>query len=60
MWGFCTPINQLWMINSHLAKEFASVNQELEVILRGYGVVQVRCGGVYEHMKVRSGTSPLC
>ena len=32
MRGFRTPIDQLWLINSHLAEEFASVNRELEVL----------------------------
>jgi len=32
MRGFRTPIDRLWVINSHLAEEFASVNRELEVL----------------------------
>jgi hypothetical protein len=29
---FRTPIDRLWMVNSHLAEEFASVNRELEAL----------------------------
>ena len=32
MRGFRTSIDQLWMVNSHLAQEFASVNRKLEVL----------------------------
>ena len=32
MRGFRTSIDLLWVVNSHLAEEFASVNQELEAL----------------------------
>ena len=32
MRGFRTSIDQLWVVNSHLAEEFASVNQKLEAV----------------------------